>query len=595
MKASNPVQLIDLPEDVLVLIFPHLDAQEFLALCSTNKHFHVVFLKNPEYWRNQTTKNFRIPVQPLLKADGPRWYWLYKHLRKNTRVYDWGQSRMHSSFPALEESLSGIGNIADIQCGGWCTSVLSSDGVIYLSGDIDQTGYGYLWATPGYNPLHFPGQPENGRATYSPRTAIKQYSSGRAHILGLSDDGTLWYWGNTVPAQSIEFKNVVTIRNPRNRLEPGAITKIVAGWVLSSAFIAGTGIVYWNRANFDPNGPNSLAVSCKVIANTSFRRSRNSQRHEDNPGAAQGEVRNFIVLEGYIVFVTDSDKVYAVLEGEETPVELPTFSAPGRVLLDIQGAFRKFAVFTSDGQVLMGDHELITAVFTIRRKKLQPPASAFIQPKMPPNLQNAGVISIAFGDHHFCVLHSNGKISSHGREPGGCGALGLGSNLARFGLRGIDTTEHDTKFFPFAEDELRYVWFEPEKYEWLRHLMSLTATNSAWLGHIQNDAEASKQYAACVERAGNCWDNFPDIKAEDPDGLGSYFALSVACAGWRSAALVLVNEDLAKKTAKKHIRSPNGSSSSTVYRWNSQRFPSSDFSAIDFDTWVYGLPPSTSE
>ncbi len=46
------------------------------------------------------------------------------------------------------------------------------------------------------------------------------------------------------------------------------------------------------------------------------------------------------------------------------------------------------------------------------------------------------------------------------------------------------------------------------------------------------------------------WDG-PVEEGTGDDGLGAYFALSVAAAGWHSGALVLVNEDLARRTRQR--------------------------------------------
>lgn len=120
---SSTLQLEDLPEDILVLIFPQLEVPDFLSLCSVNKHFRDVFLKNPEYWRTRTSRTFRIPVHPLLRADGARWYWLYKNLRTNTKVYSWGgtgrlsHTQTNVTWPSEASIPKGVGNIVDLQCG----------------------------------------------------------------------------------------------------------------------------------------------------------------------------------------------------------------------------------------------------------------------------------------------------------------------------------------------------------------------------------------------------------------------------------------------------------------------------------------------
>ena len=122
----SPITLVDLPEDVLVLIFPYLETAEFLSLCSVNKFFYNDFLKNPDYWRERTSKTFRVPIHPLLRADGARWYWLYKNLRTRTKVLTWGgashgaQGQLKGGnvlWPREMVVPREVGTIADLQCG----------------------------------------------------------------------------------------------------------------------------------------------------------------------------------------------------------------------------------------------------------------------------------------------------------------------------------------------------------------------------------------------------------------------------------------------------------------------------------------------
>lgn len=47
--------------------------------------------------------------------------------------------------------------------------------------------------------LKFPRQYcQTTASTYDPRTAIRQFSAGRYHLLGLTDDGSVWSWTSDV-------------------------------------------------------------------------------------------------------------------------------------------------------------------------------------------------------------------------------------------------------------------------------------------------------------------------------------------------------------------------------------------------------------
>ena len=137
------MQLTDLPTDIIVLVFPYLSASEFLSFTSITKNF-LTFRQEPTFWRTLTTRTFRIPPQPLLQADGPRWQWLYKSLFTQTRAFTWGnnacynlghstlnepsrlrlrshnlalRSLLHIGWPTEMEHMDCVGVIADIQCG----------------------------------------------------------------------------------------------------------------------------------------------------------------------------------------------------------------------------------------------------------------------------------------------------------------------------------------------------------------------------------------------------------------------------------------------------------------------------------------------
>lgn len=52
-------------------------------------------------------------------------------------------------------------------------------------------------ATSQAKRLTFPSAyPPTTKTRHEPSTAISQFSTGRAHILGLADDGKVWQWNN---------------------------------------------------------------------------------------------------------------------------------------------------------------------------------------------------------------------------------------------------------------------------------------------------------------------------------------------------------------------------------------------------------------
>ncbi|PGH06758.1 hypothetical protein GX51_02199 [Blastomyces parvus] len=631
--SPSPI-LVDLPDDILYLIFPFLEPWEFLSLCAVNRHMHTKFQKASGYWRVRTLKTFRVPVRPLFHPDGLRWYWLYKTLSTKTRLYRWGPSdgsySMTGQWPAKMKTPREIANVADAQCGEWSTSILTSDGNIYLKGALR------LHWSPNFDfqTLEFPaGFRPTSRDLYEPATAISQFSSGSTGILGLSDDGRIWCWNDqSMPGYQIQFANVDIAFGPQDLSRPGTVTKVVCGSkydsvfdpTYDSAYVTGTGILYWEQPWETPSDLTDdgvLTELASIIPGTSSRLRRSLGSTE--VAHPMGEVINYVVLKEHIVFIKDTNKAFATQLDTGATAELPKFSAPGRILVDIQGAYGNFAVFTASGEVLLGN----TA--TIQRIPISPSlyenSEIDIEPSAPPSLQHTDVVAIAFGRCHCHALHANGKISAHVLDPRAFEALGFGSRSLMAPFRSFKDSDarqlcpHAVKY-PFAEKSSspQYVWFEPEKEQWLGYLsrrLAMTLANSpGWYECLTlNSRGLLENYSKCIERQGETWGDFPEVKEQDPDGLGAYFAISIAAGGSQSVALVLVNDDLAKQIKDKHVleynsgiepwhllltESPPGKAPPIKYHFELGDFPvphlsetgDIDPNRYDFSTWKYGFP-----
>lgn len=301
-----------------------------------------------------------------------------------------------------------------------------------------------------------------------------------------------------------------------------------------------------------------------IIPGTGYRR-KPDDRDLGTLESRVGEVTNHIVLEGYIVFTTDEDKIFCyrtsntisiqsgiVPAGTTEPTELSTFypdnpQSPLRIR-DLQGSYRSFAVFTDSGSVLTATCTLLDSHFDPRTEHSSPPPS----PDVIPGLQGKSVISIAFGDHHFLALHSYGVISSYGIECQSCGSLGLGG-LGISSLRGLRHTQGrflgDSRL---KEGEGRSVWFEPMMSKWLQDMREKMDDDEAserakmiYDGHDGACAAVSDYF----EREGRKWEDGITSEGE----LGAYFVLKASAAGWSSAALVLVDEEKAEKARRKYI------------------------------------------
>ncbi|KAL0262851.1 hypothetical protein SLS55_001825 [Diplodia seriata] len=701
--SDPPTSLAELPLDVLTnCIIPHLDATSFMALCRTCKAFYdPSFRQDPSFWRIAAQSTFRIAERPAKVADGAHWQKLYRNLMHNTRAYTWGENSrgalgqedpdedppapprrgmlrgmrgpiMRRGRPPAARQIDqrpypfemfeskDLGIIADLQCGGWSTTLLTSKGVLYSVGAIDGLTFTADQARV-LAPLKYPAGFPRSIDRYDPSTAIKQFSSGRSHILGLSDSGKIWSWHSmNEPAWNIAFaerdiseKTQVygetshLHRNQSISLGSGSVRRVVGGWSVSSAYINGTGIVLWspaNRKHYGSDiGKDTLIVQHTVpVPKTNYVRPARSARDADDAarelGQTIGEVINHVILEHFVLFVTDLGKFFTARmswnEGDTTGhvediVELVALRADQDTVqrraqkLDVQGAFRSFAAFKNDGEVITGTQDYLAACWDLRLSNEIPDAANL---KRIPALQNSGVISIAFGDYHYHALHSNGTITSYGREPKRCGALGLGGHgEAESRLRGLVQIGDTRALCQHGYTTGRKILFNDVNRQWIKFLSSggvdVAEAQERIRMTIQN-ATALGELSEWIEQQGSDWDKEPGIAAADEDGLGTHYALSVAAAGWHSGALVLVNDELSKKLEESCLLKEGESDFSKTfgpnpsefnapwnhgaaaeegvwYKWARDRFPRLELSNgeqmpgsddVPFDQWKYPRP-----
>ncbi|CZT20095.1 uncharacterized protein RCC_05952 [Ramularia collo-cygni] len=593
--------LLNLPLDLLVLITPHLDTPSFLAFTSTCQALHSAPVReDPLFWSARVRRDFRVPNQPVVANDGQRWMKLYKRMRTQSRIFAWGNNdrqclghsrdpsepdprlrlrgrmmgrvlprrmmqKSHTGTPEEMVGIKELGVIADLQSGGWSTTLLTAKGALYTVGVLNGMEYRHR-SHPSPYPLAFPSNLSQAGPQYDAITAIKQFSAGRGHILALSDSGRIWSWSNMEhPAVNVKLLDHDMVESGQDRGK-GVVKKVVAGWNKSAALIEGTGIVVWEPLDREGDETDRAVTNGRVASTADaalvlesaliLRTGHVNVRHTkgkgasttEDPAEAVGEVQSFIVLSDSIVFNTSRGKVFASLitwtEDRKTlsePVELPI--PQDAFVTDVQGSFENFAIFLKSG-----------AVLTSKQDALMPHLTGSGDSRLwtrIPALQNKSVIALAFGDYHFHALHAPGHITSYGYQPQNCGALGLGDGGVAAQLRGIRTrgVGGDGHLLPHAYTEGRKVWFERPKREWLSFL--------AAGGHDREEAEGRLQMATASDRDGGCqgevsewieqearnWSKKYSIDAGD-DGLGAYFALGVTAAGWHSGALVLVNDEL---------------------------------------------------
>jgi SCF-associated factor 1 len=397
-----------------------------------------------------------------------------------------------------------MGIIADLQCGGWSTTILDSKGTLYSVGVLD--GERSFGGSADTKALRFPaGYPESppAAAYIEPTITIRQFSAGRSHILALSDSGRIWSWHDfDHPAVQIKFVNIDLNEDSSGGSEMtnssrfGTVKQVAAGWSYSSAYVHGVGIVAWEpirprtaqhaprRARSVPRRPlqqepepdTMLLLENFELPKTGYQRPKGALRESDQDralGKEVGQVKNHIVLEHFVVFVTDIGKVFCSRLDEkdnaDNILELCAFGGRIGKPVDVQGSFRTFAIF-GDDKVLIAEQDYLQRSWDARTSN--PEQTNIAGLKHIPALQHNSVVSIAFGDYHFLVLHSTGKITAYGKETQFRESLGLGA-LPAARLRGLDSAgiaQADHGLVPPAYTKGREVWFRKEQQEWLDFL-----------------------------------------------------------------------------------------------------------------------------
>lgn len=416
---------------------------------------------------------------------------------------------------------------------------------------------------------------QNSRGHQRPAdTMIAQFSVGRRDILAISDSGLLWQWSMNIAgaAAEVRFKHTEVPEVP-----PGgkAIASVVAGWSVNSAYIRGKGIVYWKvvdrllpRSNpAEAASPVTVAVDDSLVPRTSYRRPRGRGRdasgEEQELGATVGEVVGHVVLEGYIVFLTDLGKVFAIRHGAPADFgpgifELAHFepTQSNDKMSEIQGAFRSFAVFNTGGDVVIGDQDLLERAWANAFE--QPAQANSLLPLRPPELQRRGIVSLAFGDWHRLALTKDGHILASGREPRACGCLGLGTRQAEGPLRGVVYTDDQWHSEGDLGDQWRRVWFSPEQREWMRYMRRGGFDSNEGIQRVHQvlrHEPAQREIADWFEEHGSDWDLHPALDDERQPwsrGEPAYRAVKISAAGWRSAALVLGDQGKIDRMYRAH-------------------------------------------
>ncbi|ORY90476.1 regulator of chromosome condensation 1/beta-lactamase-inhibitor protein II [Syncephalastrum racemosum] len=423
-------QLCNLPTDILLEnICPYLDAPSLLELTRTCKTFQ--FLANDELlWRHLVLEDYNVPRDASYRHSG--WKTLYSRL-KDSVVYTWGENvdyrlghnpplgevtlpfrmphghmnRMpHISTPKVLEHLRGKG-IVDIMAGGWSFHALDRHGRVWM--------WGIMQADIA------PRRSFGARLVGSPTEVnlpadvqVRTLSCGRSHAVALDRSGRVWHWSNHKVVQPVIFPS-----NP-------TIVQVTANWGQSTA-LSETGEIflipmpdYANEAELELQ-PTQIQLPPATLAGISermqFTRPIESGDKfvqiagmEDTTLALSRHGRVFLLR----TKVAD-DFAYAPATCTR---ELEAFSATTPEVNSrthgmqrfISAQFRRFAVYTSTGQVMLGGQN--------------------DAPDAPPQILDTlhhNVCKVSFGDYHCGALTNDGKLITWGRDSKG--ALGRGDQF----------------------------------------------------------------------------------------------------------------------------------------------------------------------
>jgi len=346
---------------------------------------------------------------------------------------------------------------------GWSTSFLTSDGHVYISGCLSRE-------EDSATEIKFP-------------EPISQLSSGRGHLIALSNKGRVYTCVlKSRGAQRVNFSVTANDSDP-GCLTPDKISKVaedigwvkrvVGGWDRCAALISGIGIVVWRPTDIRGSDPGPYTPGVGIINGTNYLDKppkgisaeawAEVQKHE-----SIGQVVDFVLGEGYLVFFTTTGKVFAVLGFDQTaPVELVHFSSPeGQSPVNrISGNFRRFAVLNKEGVVRVGDVDIV-------RNNVEGKAEG-VEPIGGLDFAGYKIVDIAFGDYHGLALTDDGKVLSWGTESQMCGCLGLGDRLLGMGEGGL---RHDN--LEVAKPEV--VSFRPPGEGMTFFLRDVTPTNAKY-------------------------------------------------------------------------------------------------------------------
>ncbi|SCV03777.1 LAMI_0H10880g1_1 [Lachancea mirantina] len=218
-------------------------------------------------------------------------------------------------------------------------------------------------------------------------------SSGRSHILALSDENKLYSWDGP------EVEHGVRIEF--HELDGSAhrpIMKIGSGWNYNCVLVYGVGLLVWSSREPTRKGDCSAYANYKIIPGT------------ENIGGDERIVDFACCTDGCVLYINAKGEVLYLYANEHVTAFKPPVEGK---MVKIVGKYETLVIFTELGCYSLkihAGHVIENSIVALDTDDIE-----------------GRFVSIATGDYHTIGLTSQGKIYTWGLESELCGCLGLGS------------------------------------------------------------------------------------------------------------------------------------------------------------------------
>ncbi|CAO3643734.1 unnamed protein product [Cunninghamella echinulata] len=326
-------------------------------------------------------------------------------------------------------------NIIDIAAGGWSFHALDRYGGVWMWGTLDREAH-WRHRSRGSDLVRQPT-----RVNLPEGVKIASISCGRSHAIALDRDGNVWHWKNIWQPQRVRISPSMINKN-----NDYTIIQVTANWSQSSILTNHGEIIIvplpvtstTTRAG-DKEGEGELISEDLILDETSVKVSLPSIAQDDQLYRSSSSSSSTTKLPRPIL---EGDTIVQIAGMESETLALSRFGRIYKINTSVAGAlafspcqhtieyihfgakenqnennersklsrfisatFRTFAVYTLDGQVLIGkqDHHF---------------------DEYPKKLENQGICKMSFGDYHYGALTNQGSLLTWGAFS--AGALGHG-------------------------------------------------------------------------------------------------------------------------------------------------------------------------